>query len=195
VALGAPLQSTVMLVEFEGYSPTVSPSAFVAPTAVLIGNVVVHDEASIWFGAVLRADHGEHGIIVGARSSVQDNCVVHVAFDHGTTIGEEVTIGHGAVLEGCDIEDRALVGMNAAVLEHARVGQGALIAAGSTVLAHQQIPPNSLAAGSPATVKKSIDGKASWWIGKSAGYYVDLARRYREHGLGGDTDAPDSSGP
>jgi carbonic anhydrase/acetyltransferase-like protein (isoleucine patch superfamily) len=160
----------------------VSPRAFIAPTAVLIGNVVVRDDASIWYGAVLRADHGEYGIIVGARSSVQDNCVIHVALHHGTTIGEDVTIGHGAILEGCDVEDRALIGMNAVVLEHARVGKGALVAAGSTVLASQEIPPDSLAAGSPARVKRAIEGSASWWIETSAGYYVDLARRYKDQG-------------
>src|SRR5437588_6586376 len=99
-----------MLVEFEGYRPHVSPSAFIAPTAVLIGNVVVEDDASVWYGAVLRADHGEQGIVVGAGSSVQDNCVIHVAQDRGTTIGRGVTVGHGAILEGCDIEDGALVG-------------------------------------------------------------------------------------
>jgi carbonic anhydrase/acetyltransferase-like protein (isoleucine patch superfamily) len=150
---------------------------------VLIGHVVVHDEASIWYGAVLRADHGEQRIVIGARSSVQDNCVIHVSQDHGTTIGIEVTIGHGAILEGCDIEDGALIGMNAVVLEYARVGRRALIAASSTVLAHQNIPPDSLAAGSPAVVKKAIEGSADRWIEKSAGYYVELARRYRVQGL------------
>jgi carbonic anhydrase/acetyltransferase-like protein (isoleucine patch superfamily) len=172
-----------MLVEFGGYRPQVSSSAFIAPTAVLIGNVTVGDEASIWYGAVLRADHGEQGIVVGARSSVQDNCVIHVALDHGTTIGEDVTIGHGAILEGCDIEDGALVGMNAVVLDHARVGARALIAANSSVLARAEIPAGMLAAGSPATVKKPVSGDAQWWIENSARYYVDLAHAYLDQGL------------
>ena len=173
-----------MLVEFGGYRPHVSPRAFVAPTAVLIGNVTVHDDASIWYGAVLRANHGDHGIIVGARTSVQDNCVIHVALDHGTMLGEEVTVGHGAILEGCDIGDGALIGMNAVVLDHARVGARALVAANSSVLAHAEIPPGTLAAGSPAVVKKAIAGDAAWWIEHSARYYVDLARAYRDQGLG-----------
>ena len=172
-----------MLLEFQGYRPRVSPCAFVAPTAVLVGNVVVHDDASIWYGAVLRADHGEQGIVVGARSSVQDNCIIHVALDHGTIIGEDVTVGHGAVLEGCEVEDGALIGMNAVVLDHARIGARSLLAAGSAVLAGTEIPPDSMAAGSPARVKKAIEGGARWWIENSARYYVELGRRYREQGL------------
>jgi len=172
-----------MLVEFEGYRPQVSPRAFVAPTAVLIGNVVVHDDASIWYGAVLRADHGEPPIVVGPRSSVQDNCVIHVSLDRGTIIGQDVTVGHGAILEGCEIEDGALIGMNAVVLDQARIGARSLLAAGSTVLARTEIPPDSMAAGSPARVKKPIEGGARWWIENSATYYVDLGRRYRDQGL------------
>lgn len=173
-----------MLVEFEGYRPLVSQRAFIAPTAVLIGNVTVGDEASVWYGAVLRADNGDHGIVVGARSSVQDNCVIHVALDRGTTIGEDVTVGHGAILEGCEVADGAVVGMNAVVLEHARIGARSVLAAGSAVLPHVQIPEDSLAAGSPASVKKRVSGESAWWIEHSAAYYVDLARRYREQGLG-----------
>ena len=172
-----------MLVEFEGYRPQVASSAFVAPTAVLVGNVVVGEEASIWYGAVLRADHGDQAIVVGARSSVQDNCVIHVALERGTTIGEDVTIGHGAILEGCEIEDGALVGMNAVVLEGARLGARSLLAANSTMLEGSNVPPESLAAGSPAAVKKPLEGGARGWIEHSAAYYVELSRRYREAGL------------
>lgn len=173
-----------MFVEFDGYRPQVSERAFVAPTAVLIGNVVVEEDASIWYGAVLRADHGEQRITVGAGSSVQDNCVIHVALDRGTTIGRGVTVGHGAILEGCDIEDGALVGMNCVVLEHARIGARSVLGAGSSVLARTEIPSDSVAAGSPAAVKKTVSGDAAWWIENSATYYVDLARRYRDQGLG-----------
>jgi len=172
-----------MLVAFDGYEPKISPEAFIAPTAVLIGNVTVHEGASVLYGAVLRADHGEHGIVVGARSSVQDNCVIHVALDHGTTIGEGVTVGHGALLEGCNIEDGAVIGMNCVVLDHARVGAQALLGANSTALAGIEIPPHTMAAGSPATVKKAIEGKAQWWIERSGHYYVELARRYKDQGL------------
>lgn len=173
-----------MLIPFDGFTPQVAPDAFVAPTAVLIGNVEVGPEASIWYGAVLRADHGENGIVVGARTSVQDNAVIHVATERGTTIGRDVTIGHGALLEGCDIEDGALIGMGATVLNFARVGSRALVAAGSVVLEQGQIPAGSVAAGSPATVKKVLEGAAQRWIEQAAGHYVELARKYREAGPG-----------
>jgi carbonic anhydrase/acetyltransferase-like protein (isoleucine patch superfamily) len=173
-----------MLIPFEGFTPRVSPDVFVAPTAVLIGNVVVESGASIWYGAVLRADHGEHGIVVGARTSVQDNAVIHVATERGTRIGNDVTIGHGALLEGCDIEDGALIGMGSIILNYARVGTRALIAAGSVVLERGQIPADTVAAGSPARVKKVLEGASRQWIEMSAGYYVELAAKYRAAGLG-----------
>lgn len=173
-----------MLVEFDGYRPRVSPTAFVAPTAVLIGNVVVQDEASIWYGTVLRADRELHGIVIGPRSNVQDNAVIHVSETRGTVVGAGVTIGHGAILEGCDIEDRAVVGMNAVVLENALVGARTMLAAGSTVLSGARIPPESVAAGSPAVVKKVLEGRSREWIERAAEHYVELGRRYREAGLG-----------
>ncbi|HZU12549.1 MAG TPA: gamma carbonic anhydrase family protein [Chloroflexota bacterium] len=172
-----------MIVEFGGYRPHVARDAFIAPTAVLIGNVTVHAGASVWYGAVLRGDQGEPPIVVGARSNVQDNCVIHVATDLGTFIGDDVTVGHGAILEGCTVEDGALIGMNAVVLDHARVGSRSLVAANSTVLVGTEIPPNSVAAGSPAEVKKELAGEAARWIETASAHYVELARRYREEGL------------
>lgn len=172
-----------MIVEFDGYRPQVHSSAFIAPTAVLIGNVIVNEGASVWYGAVLRGDHGESVIVIGARSNIQDNCVIHVALDRGTVVGEDVTVGHGAIMEACTIGDRALVGMNAVVLEHAEVGEGALVAAGSIVLARTAIPPGMLAAGAPARVKKAVEGASQWWTEHSARYYVELGARYREQGL------------
>ncbi len=104
---------------FDGKEPQVAPDAFVAPTAVLIGDVVVEEGASVWFGAVLRGDFGR--IVVGAGSSVQDNCVVHTNEDLPTIIGQNVTVGHLSLLEGCVIEDGAIVGMGSIVLNRARV--------------------------------------------------------------------------
>src|SRR5947209_17536306 len=100
----------LMIVEFDGYRPQIAADAFIAPTAMLIGNVVIMPGASVWYGAVLRGDHGEQAIVIGPRSNVQDNCVIHVALDQGTTIGENVTIGHGAVLEACEVGDGAVIG-------------------------------------------------------------------------------------
>jgi carbonic anhydrase/acetyltransferase-like protein (isoleucine patch superfamily) len=165
-----------MIIEYRGYRPKVDPSAFVAPTAVLIGNVEVGPESSIWFGAVLRGDNGP--IRVGARSSIQDNAVLHVS-EHGQTIvQDDVTVGHCAVMEDCRIEGGALIGSNAVVLGGAVVGAGSLVAAGSVVGEGAAIPPGVLAAGAPAKVKKPLAGEAAKWIEVSAGEYVKLSRSY-----------------
>jgi carbonic anhydrase/acetyltransferase-like protein (isoleucine patch superfamily) len=169
------------IIPFNGRTPRIHPTAWVAPTATLIGNVVVEAEASIWFGAVLRGDDPEHEIRVGARTSVQDNCVVHVSAQGPTVIGEEVTVGHGAVMESCTIGRGALIGMNAVVLQAATIGAGALIAAGAVVPARAEIPARHLAVGAPARVKKELDGESLRWIETSAAHYVALSREYLRH--------------
>jgi carbonic anhydrase/acetyltransferase-like protein (isoleucine patch superfamily) len=174
-----------MIVSFDGYTPRVAEDAFIAPTAVLIGNVTVESGASIWYGAVLRADNGDRAIVIGERSNVQDNAVIHVDLERGTSVGKDVTIGHGAILEACTLGDGAVIGMNAVVLQGASVGRRAMIAAGSTVLAGAVIPDEVLAAGTPAVAKKRIEGAALRWVEGSAAHYVELARRYREEGLDG----------
>ena len=175
------------LIEFNGRSPQIHPSAFVAPTAVLIGAVEVGPEASIWFGAVLRGDHPEHPIRVGARTSVQDNCVLHVSDAGPTVLGEDVTVGHGAVFESCEIGNGALIGMNAVLLHRSTIGEGALVAAGSVVAADTEVPPGTLVAGSPATVRKELQGESAGWIRGSAEHYVALSRDYLDQGIGGPT--------
>jgi carbonic anhydrase/acetyltransferase-like protein (isoleucine patch superfamily) len=143
------------LITFNGVSPQVHPDAFVAPTAVLIGAVEVAAGASVWFGAVLRADFNR--IVIGAGSNVQDGCVLHTNEDLPTVVGANVTVGHLTLLEGCTIEDGALIGMGSIVLNHARVGAGSLVAAGSVVREGASIPPGVLAAGVPAVVKRELD--------------------------------------
>lgn len=171
-----------MIIEYRGRRPRIDPTAFIAPTAVLIGDVEVGPESSIWFGAVLRGDNGP--IRIGARTSIQDNAVLHVS-EHGQTIvDDDVTVGHCAVMEDCHIKARALIGSNAAVLGGAVVGERSLIAAGSVVGERAQIPPDVLAAGSPAKVKKNIEGEAAAWIEVSADEYVKLSRAYTEQGIG-----------
>lgn len=165
-----------MIIEYGGHVPSIHPTAFVAPTAVLIGDVHVGAESSIWFGAVLRGDNGP--IRVGARSSIQDNAVLHVS-EHGRTlVDDDVTVGHCAVMEDCHIKRRALIGSNAVILGGASVGEGSLVAAGSVVGEGAQIPDGVLAAGAPAAVKKTIGGEAAKWIAISAGEYVKLSRTY-----------------
>jgi carbonic anhydrase/acetyltransferase-like protein (isoleucine patch superfamily) len=178
-----------MIVHYRGKQPRIDPSAFVAPTAVLIGDVEVGAESSIWFGAVLRGDNGP--IRVGARTSIQDNAVVHVSEGGGTFVGDDVTVGHCAVMEDCRIEAHALIGSNATLLNGCTIGEGALIAAGSVVGQGAAIPARVVAAGAPATVRKALQGDAAAWIEVSAQEYVKLSRRYLAASV--DTVAPDES--
>ena len=153
-----------------------APDAFVAPTAVLIGDVVVEEGASVWFGAVLRGDFNQ--IVVGAGSTVQDNSVLHTAEDQPTIVGSNVTVGHLSMLEGCTVEDGALIGMGSIVLNRARVGRRAMLAAGSVVREGGEIPPEVLAAGVPAQVKKQLGGSSSEWVEMAAREYQALRLKY-----------------
>src|SRR6516225_3459005 len=159
-----------MILAFEGRRPRIAPSAFIAPTATVIGDVTIGEDASVWFGAVLRGDVGR--IEVGRRANIQDNAVLHSTERIPTIVGEGVTIGHGAVLEGCTIERGALVGMNAVVLHDAVIGAESLIAAGSVVTDGTKIPPRSVAAGAPCQVRKPLEGVAAQWILRSGPAYV-----------------------
>lgn len=172
------------IIPFGGKTPSIHPSAFVAPTAVLIGDVTVGEESSIWFGAVLRGDDPDNGIVVGPRTSVQDNCVVHVGRWGPTVIGADVTVGHGAKFESCTIGDRTVVGMNAVILQGARVGEECLLAANTVVLEGREIPERSLVAGVPGVVKKTLEGSAAEWIEGGGAHYVALSRQYLDAGVG-----------
>lgn len=173
-----------VILSFNGKSPSIHPSAFVAPTAVLIGDVTVGEESSIWFGAVLRGDDPDNGIVVGPRTSVQDNCVVHVGAWGPTVIGADVTIGHGAKFESCEIGDRTVVGMNAVILQDAVVGEECLLAANTVVLEGARIPERSLVAGLPGVVKKTLEGSAARWIEGGGSHYVELSRAYLAEDIG-----------
>jgi carbonic anhydrase/acetyltransferase-like protein (isoleucine patch superfamily) len=164
------------LLELDGVAPRIGADVWLAPTAVLIGDVRVGDRANIWFGAVLRGDNAH--IEVGEETSVQDNAVVHCAEGLPTVIGARVTVGHGAILEGCVIEDGALVGMGAIVCQHARVGAGALIAAGTVVAERQTVAPAMLAAGVPSRERKALSGAARHWTDTAAERYQHQRRRY-----------------
>lgn len=166
-------------IEFRGLRPRVDAGAYVAPTAVLIGDVTVEAGASIWFGAVLRADYD--AIVIGRGSNVQDNCVLHTSEGYPTVLGSEVTLGHAAVLESCRIESRALIGMGAVVLSRAVVGEGTMVAAGSVVVEDAAVPPGVLVAGAPAQVKRPLSGSAQEWVGRAAREYHDLREAYQRH--------------
>lgn len=169
------------IISFRGKTPRIHPTAFIAPTAVLIGDVEVGAESSVWFGAVLRGDHPDHGIRVGARTSIQDNCVLHVSARGPTLVGDDVTVGHGAVFESCEIRSGALIGMNAVLLHGSVIGEQALVAALSLVPAGMNVPARTLVAGAPATVRKEIIGGAADWVKDSAQHYVELSREYLRH--------------
>ena len=153
------------------------PDAYIAPTAVLIGDVRVEATASVWFGAVLRGD--ESSITVGEGANIQDNVVVHCASDLPTVIERNATVGHSAQLEGCVVEEGALVGMGATMLQRSRLGKGSMLAAGAVLREGVHIPPGQLAAGVPAKVKKALDGSSDKWVNTSAQHYKDRAIRYR----------------
>jgi carbonic anhydrase/acetyltransferase-like protein (isoleucine patch superfamily) len=167
------------LFSFEGRSPTIDPTAFVAPTATIVGEVIVEAGASVWYGAVLRGDYS--GVIVRRGANVQDGAVVHGPPGDPTEIGPGATVAHNAVVHGAFLEAECLVANGAIVLDGARVGARSLVAAGSLVSAGQEIPPGVLAAGVPATVKRSIEGTPSeFWVKGNPAAYQDLARRHRE---------------
>ncbi len=169
-----------LIVTVRGWTPQVHPTAWIAPNAVLIGNVVVEERASVWFGAVLRGD--QNLIRVGARTSVQDNAVLHCNEENATVLGADATIGHGAALEGCVIGDRAMIGMNATVLDSARVGEGALLAAGAVVKERDEIPAWTLAAGVPAVARRKLEGAALETVRSAAAHYQKLMDLYAHLG-------------
>src|SRR6267143_4463494 len=144
-----------MLRPYKGVLPRVHPTAYIDQSAQVIGDVEVGEESSIWMSAVVRGD--VHRIRIGRRSNIQDGTIVHVMRDtHPTTVGDNVTIGHGVVIHGCTIEDQCLIGMGAIVLNGARIGSGSIVAAGTLVVEDMEVPPRSLVMGSPGKVKRAL---------------------------------------
>jgi carbonic anhydrase/acetyltransferase-like protein (isoleucine patch superfamily) len=164
------------LFAFEGREPTISPTAWIAPTATLVGDVRVEDEASIWYGAVLRADFGP--IIVRRGANIQDGSVLHGGHDPVTEVGEGATIGHLCVVHGALIGAEALIGNGSTVLDGVVVGRRALVAAGATVPPRMQIPDGMLAAGVPARITGEVRGSAQQWVATNPEIYRELARRH-----------------
>lgn len=160
--------------------PRIDPSAYLAPTATLIGDVRVEADAVVMFGAVLRADRDS--IVLGHGSNLQDNVVVHCDPGSPAVIGAGVSVGHGAVLHGCTIGDDVLIGMNATVLNGAVIGEGSLVAGGAVVLEGTEVPPRSLVAGVPAKVRRTISDEELERIRRNAATYRELADVYRREG-------------
>ena len=165
------------MIAFQSHQPVVPASAFVAPGASLIGDVTLGEDASIWFSAVLRAD--VNSIRVGARSNLQDGTVVHVnAGAEATVVGDEVTVGHRAVLHGCTLGRRCLVGMGSVVLDGVSVGEEAMVAAGAVVPPGCEVPPRMLVRGVPARVARPLTDAEIAHLERSARHYVELKNLY-----------------
>ncbi|MGN5630578.1 gamma carbonic anhydrase family protein [Streptomyces sp. AC154] len=161
-----------------GQEPDIDPSAFTAPTSVVIGEVTMAAGSSVWYHAVLRADCGP--IVIGAGSNIQDNCSVHVDPGFPVAVGERVSVGHNAVLHGCTVEDDVLIGMGATVLNGAHIGTGSLVAAQALVPQGMRVPPGSLVAGVPAKVKRQLTQEELDGVKFNAVGYVELAKAHRE---------------
>jgi carbonic anhydrase/acetyltransferase-like protein (isoleucine patch superfamily) len=166
-----------MIYALDGIAPQIDASAWVAPDANLIGNVVLGADTSIWFGATLRGDNEE--IRVGAGTNVQENCVLHTDMGYPLVIGANCTIGHKAMLHGCIIGDGSLIGMGATILNGARIGNGCLIGAGALITEGKEIPDGSLVMGAPGKVVRMLDEAARARLLASAAGYQANARRFR----------------
>lgn len=167
---------------YRGKYPTIGRGCYIAPTAALIGDVTIEDGASVWFGCVLRGDVSP--IVVGARSNVQDNTVIHGQHGCPTIIGEDVTVGHSAVLHAAIIGDRVLVGMGAVLLSRCRIGSDTIIGARALVTEDVEIPPGSLAVGMPARVRRQLSDQEREHIMVSARHYIEYAAQYLREGEG-----------
>jgi carbonic anhydrase/acetyltransferase-like protein (isoleucine patch superfamily) len=153
---------------------------FRADNATVIGNVTLGTDVGIWFGAVIRADKDK--IVIGDRSNIQDNCVVHTTIGHPVIMGSDVSVGHGAILHGCTIGNRVLVGMGAIVLNGAEIGDGTVIGAGAVVTEGMKVPPGSVVVGIPGKIIKQATEEQQKHILANAASYVNLAGEYARHG-------------
>jgi carbonic anhydrase/acetyltransferase-like protein (isoleucine patch superfamily) len=160
-----------------GKRPVLGAGVFVAENAAVIGDVVIGEQSSIWYSTTVRGD--VMPIRIGARTSIQDNTVIHVTSDFsGTIIGSDCTVGHSAIIHACTVEDFCLIGMGSILLDGARIGTGSLVGAGALVTPGTDIPPGSLVIGSPAKVKRPLNDKEREQIRYGAAHYVELARAY-----------------
>ncbi len=160
--------------------PRLHASAFVVPNATVVGDVTLHEGVSVWYGAVLRGDINR--IVIGPRSNIQDNAVIHLSDDNPAIVGELVTVGHSAIIHACTVHDEVLVGMGAIVLDGAEIGARSIIGANALVTTGMKIPPGSLVLGSPGRVVRTLTHDEQVQIKRWAIKYVESARLFREHG-------------
>jgi carbonic anhydrase/acetyltransferase-like protein (isoleucine patch superfamily) len=165
------------LIAFDGHTPVVDATAFVAPSATIIGQASLGADSSAFYGVVVRGDTA--AISVGRGTNLQDNVVLHADPDFPTTVGNGVSVGHGAVVHGCTVEDDCLVGMGATIMNGAVIGAGSLVAGGAVVLEGTVIPPGSLVAGVPAKVRRELSAEEREQVRLNASHYVELARKHK----------------
>lgn len=165
-----------MILSYKGKSPNASKSAFIAENAVAAGNVTLKSGSSVWFCAVVRAE--EESITVGENTNIQDNCTVHSSKGFPVKIGNNVTIGHNAVVHGCTVGDGSLIGMNATVLNGAVIGKNCLVGAGALVTENKVFPDNTLILGVPARAVGTVDKKAEGQLAENAKHYLEMAKEY-----------------
>jgi carbonic anhydrase/acetyltransferase-like protein (isoleucine patch superfamily) len=166
-----------MIKSFQNITPKIHESAFIAEDAVIIGDVEIGAEASVWYGSIIRGD--VNFIRIGARTNIQDACVIHVSREtHSTVLEEEITVGHRVTLHGCYVETGCLIGIGAIILDGARIGRNSLVAAGSLVTPGTQIPERSLVMGSPARVKRQLADEEVKDLKKFWQNYVLLSQMY-----------------
>lgn len=169
-----------MIFPYEGRYPEIHPSAFITDDVVIVGDVHIAEDVSIWFGTVIRGD--VHRVTIGARTNIQDNCTLHETWQkYPLRIGADVTVGHGAILHACTIEDACLIGMGAKVLDNALIGRESLVAAGAVVREGYSVPEGSLVAGVPATVVRELRAEERERLRKSAQNYLHYVSQYRAH--------------
>jgi len=171
-------EAIMPILPYNGIWPTIAEDVFIAPGAMVIGNVTIHEGGSIWYNAVVRGDSAP--IVIGRRTNVQDNCTLHVDADAPLTIGEECTLGHGAIVHGATVGNHVLVGMNAAVLSHAQVGSNTIIGACALVGERKSMPQGVLAVGVPAKVMRNLSEAEQENIVNSAAGYCERASTHRE---------------
>lgn len=170
-----------MILAYNGRTPQIGQGVYIAPSADIIGDVVIDDHSSVWFRVVIRGD--VHHIRIGARTNIQDGSVLHVMRGtHPLTIGDDVTIGHNVTLHGCTIESRCLIAMGAIILNGAHIGAGSIIAAGSVVTEETRVPPNSLFVGVPATFRRHLTAEDLKVIERYAANYVEYKEAYLQAG-------------
>ncbi|AKB55550.1 gamma carbonic anhydrase family protein [Methanosarcina sp. A14] len=167
-----------MIMDFKGKSPKISETVFIADSADVIGDIEIGDFSSVWFNAVLRGDRNK--IKIGSRTSIQDNVVIHADPANGVQVGNDVTVGHGAVLHGCRIENNVLIGMNSTILNGAEIGRNSIVGANALISEGKKFPENSLIIGVPGKVKREIEESEIEAIAENAAEYVEFVREYRE---------------